>query len=108
MSLGEAQDGQGQPGGLRGTVMVAADLFDEVTARAIADRFGRVLAAVAADPAGRLRQVQVLDEAERAQLVSGWNDTAVPVPGGTLAELLWRRAAAGAGCGGGGVRGGAG
>ena len=46
-----ARDGQGLPGGLRGQLIAAADLFDEATARAIADRFTRVLAAVAADPA---------------------------------------------------------
>ena len=30
----------------------------------------------------------MLDEAERWQLVAGWNDTAVPVPAGTLVQLL--------------------
>ena len=69
--LGEADDVQGQPGGLRGRLMAAAGLFDEETARAIAARFARVLAAVAADPAVRLRQVQVLDETERTQVVRG-------------------------------------
>ena len=61
------------PGGLRGQLIAAADLFDEATARVIAGRFARVLAAVAADPGARLRQVEVLGEAERAQLVTGWN-----------------------------------
>ena len=59
------------PGGLRGMLTAAADLFDEATARAIAGRLARVLAAVAAGPAVRLRQVQVLGGAERAQLVAG-------------------------------------
>ncbi len=88
VSLGEARDGQGRPGGLRGSVLPAADLFDEATARVIADRFVRVLAAVAADPGARLRQVQVLGEAERAQLVTGWNDTAADVPAGSVVELV--------------------
>jgi hypothetical protein len=91
--LGEARGGQGLPGGLRGQLMAAADLFDEATAQAIAGRFARVLAAVAADPAARLRTVQVLDEAERAQLVTGWNDTAGPVPAGSVAELAAAQAA---------------
>ena len=73
--------------------MAAADLFDEPTARAIADRFTRVLATVAADPATRPRQVQILHDAERAQLITRWNDTAVPVPAGTLPELVAARAA---------------
>jgi amino acid adenylation domain-containing protein len=89
VSLAEARAGQGgQPGGLRGAVLAAADLFDEATARVIADRFARVLAAVAADPQARPRQIRVLDRAERAQLVTGWNDTAAPVPTGSVAELI--------------------
>jgi non-ribosomal peptide synthetase component F len=86
--LGEAWDGQGLPGGLRGQLLAAADLFDEATAHAIADRFARVLAAVAADPAARLRTVQVLDEAERTQVVRGWNDTAADASASTMAGLF--------------------
>jgi amino acid adenylation domain-containing protein len=92
VNLGEARRGQGQPGGLRGLLTAAADLFDEVTAQAIAARFARVLAAVANDPLIRARQVQVLDAAERAQLVTGWNETAAVVAGGSVAELFAERA----------------
>ena len=91
--LGEADEGQGQPAGLRGSVLAAADLFDEQTARAIAARFTRVLAVVAADPAVRLRRVGVLDAAERAQLVTEWNDTAAEVPSASVAELVMAQAA---------------
>ena len=91
--LGEARDGQGLPGGLRGQLIAAADLFDEPTARAIAGRLARVLAAVAAGPDARLREVQVLDRAERAQVVAGWNDTAAAVPDVTVPELIAARAA---------------
>ena len=52
------------------------------------------LAAVLQDaPATPLRQVQVLGETERAQLLHEWNDTATPVPPGTLAELFEAQAA---------------
>src|SRR6185437_2281583 len=91
--LGEAGGEPGQPGGLRGNLLAAADLFDEPTARAIAGRFGRVLAAVAVAPGARVRQVGILDAAERAQLVAGWNDTAAVVPAGSLPELVAGRAA---------------
>jgi non-ribosomal peptide synthetase component F len=93
--VAEARDGQGRsgPGGLRGQLIAAADLFDEGTARAIADRFARVLAAVAADPAARPRQIQVLGEAERAQVLNGWNDTAAVVAAGSVPELIAARAA---------------
>src|SRR6185437_11451543 len=53
--------------------------FDEPAAAAVAGRLVRVLAAVAAGPAARPRQVPVLDEAERAQILQRWNDTAAPV-----------------------------
>ena len=92
LDVGLAEERVGQ-GGLRGQLIAAADLFDEVTAQAIAVRFARVLAAVAADPRIRPRQVQVLDPAERAQLITGWNQTAAAVPSGTLPELFEQQAA---------------
>ena len=98
---------EGRPGGLRGRLLAAADLFDAGTAAAVAARFGRVLAAVAADPAGRLRQVEVLDAAERAQLVAGWNDTAAEVPAASVAGAGRGAGGGDAGCGG-GVRAGTG
>ena len=76
----EVTGADGRPGGLRGAVTAAADLFDEDTVRAIAVRLGRVLAAVAAGPQARLHEVAVLEAAERAQLLTGWNGTAAPVP----------------------------
>ena len=93
VSLAEARDREGQPGGLRGGLRAAADLFDEATAQVIAARLGRVLAAVAAGPGIRLHEVRVLGDDERAQLVDGWNDTAAPVPGGTVPELIAAQAA---------------
>src|SRR5262249_49174771 len=86
--LGGARGAAGGAGGVAGQVLAAADLFDEVTAQAIAGRFARVLAVVAADPGVRLRQVQVLEEAERAQVLREWNDTAADVPDGSLPELF--------------------
>ena len=97
----------GLPAGLRGTVIGAADLFDAGTVEAMAGRLVRVLEAVAADPGLRVQQVDVLDAAEREQLVAGWNDTAVAVPGAMVPELIAAQAARVAGCGGGGVRRGA-
>ena len=91
--VSEVAGADGSPGGLRGTVTAAADLFDEDTARAMADRLGRVLAAVAAGPQVRLHQVAVLEPAERDQVVATWNDTAAPVPAASVPELIAARAA---------------
>ena len=44
-------------------------------------------------PGTPLHAVQVLGEPERAQLVQGWNDTAAPVPAGTVPGLIAAQAA---------------
>jgi amino acid adenylation domain-containing protein len=90
--VAEISDGRGRPGGLRGHLVAAADLFDEPTAQAIADRLARVLAAAVADPAARPRQIPVLDADERVQLITGWNDTAADLPPGSVPELIAARA----------------
>ena len=63
----------------------------------LAARLVRVLAAVAADPQAAVHRVQVLDEAERRQMLTGWNGTAAPVPAVRAGchELVAARAAAG-------------
>ncbi|MGW2176461.1 non-ribosomal peptide synthetase, partial [Streptomyces sp. NPDC001705] len=88
VSLGEVTDGEGRPVGLRGLVTGAADLFDAGTVDAVAERLVKVLSLVAADPRARVGQVQVLSEAERRQVVTDWNDTAVPKPETTLLALF--------------------
>ena len=52
-----------------------------------------MLAAVAADPGAGLYQAQILDQAEREQLITGWNDTAAAVPEVTLPQLFGAQAA---------------
>ena len=94
IAVSEVTDADGRPGGLRGSVTAAADLFDADMAQAIAVRLARVLAAVAAGPQARLHEVAVLEPAERAQVLAGWNDTAAPVPAAFVPELIAARAAA--------------
>ncbi|HEV3293237.1 MAG TPA: condensation domain-containing protein, partial [Streptosporangiaceae bacterium] len=76
------------PGGIRGVVTGAADLFDVESVARIAERWVRVLAAVAAGPGLRVSGIDVLDAAERDQLLRQWNDTAVEVPGLLVPELV--------------------
>ncbi len=77
--------------------VITADVAAPVSPRqvcALLDTCLANLAAALADaPATPLRQVQVLAGAERAQLISGWNDTAVGVPAGSVPELIAARAA---------------
>ena len=102
VAVSEVTGADGRPGGLRGSVTAAADLFDEDTraghrgaAGAGAGRGGRR----AAGP-GCTRS-PVLEAAERDQVLAGWNDTAAAVPaavgagadrgaGGARLRMRWR------------------
>jgi hypothetical protein len=79
---------QGRAAGLKGTLMVATDLFEPPTATAIARRFIRVLESVAADPLARLHTVRIMDEDERRHILVSWNDTRRQLPAGTFADLF--------------------
>ncbi len=88
ISATETADDAGRPAGLNGSVNVAVDLFDQATAERFAGWLCAVLDAVSADPDLRVRQLPLLAPAQRTQLVSGWNDTADPVPPVTLSGLF--------------------
>ncbi|MEU2794839.1 amino acid adenylation domain-containing protein, partial [Streptomyces sp. NPDC007100] len=64
------------------------DLFDEREATRMGRRLVRVLEQVVAGAPVRVGEIDVLDEAERSQVVEEWNDTARPVPQGTLVDLF--------------------
>ncbi|MFE2433099.1 amino acid adenylation domain-containing protein, partial [Streptomyces sp. NPDC059373] len=63
-------------------------MFDESAARALTARLAGVLRQVAADPDVPVSRLEVLDDAERGQVVEGWNDTARPVSEVSLAGLF--------------------
>ncbi|MEU6876456.1 amino acid adenylation domain-containing protein [Streptomyces sp. NPDC046751] len=91
--VGESWDADGAPAGLRGSLIVAADLFDARTAESIAGRWTRALDVLTADPALSLSSLDVLGETERHQVVVEWNDTARELPRGLVPELFEARAA---------------
>ncbi|MEV5898268.1 amino acid adenylation domain-containing protein, partial [Nonomuraea fuscirosea] len=74
-------------GGLRGSLVAAADLFDRRTAELLVARLARVLDVVTTQPSVRLSGVEVMDEVEWRQVVEGWNGTGVGVSAGSLVEL---------------------
>jgi amino acid adenylation domain-containing protein len=92
-SLEERPSPDGQPAGIQGALFYNADLFGAASAGLLAGRLVRVLEQVAADPGVRVSQVAVMSGAERDQLVREWNQTAAPVPTGSLAELFQARVA---------------
>ncbi|MFJ7498039.1 amino acid adenylation domain-containing protein [Streptomyces sp. NPDC097727] len=75
--LTEVFDADGVPGGLRGSVVAAVDLFDAESVELFGARLVRVLDAVTRDPGMPVGAVGVLGEVERERVVVGWNDTGV-------------------------------
>ncbi|MEU9291696.1 amino acid adenylation domain-containing protein, partial [Streptomyces sp. NPDC048275] len=67
-------------------------LYTEAELAAHQDRFVAFLTALAADPDQPVGDVDLLDEAERARVLTDWNDTAHPIPAPSLTELLEARA----------------
>ncbi|SNT45953.1 non-ribosomal peptide synthase/polyketide synthase [Actinacidiphila glaucinigra] len=80
-------------GGLIGSIVYAADLFDHSTVESLAERFVRVLDTVSADPARHVTDIDLLGPDERHMLLAEWNDTAHEVPAATLPELFEAQAA---------------
>ncbi|WP_020608201.1 non-ribosomal peptide synthetase [Actinokineospora enzanensis] len=70
--------------GMTGFVEYATDLFDRDTAERLHARFLRLLTAVVTAPGRALTSIDLLDADERRQVLTGWNDTAVPLPPGSL------------------------
>ncbi|MCZ4123116.1 amino acid adenylation domain-containing protein [Streptomyces sp. H39-S7] len=73
---------------LRMRLAYRPELFDAATVAAFAERLRSLFEAVAADPDGRVGAVDVLDPAERHRVLVEWNETARPMPAGTLPELF--------------------
>ncbi|MFI6063591.1 amino acid adenylation domain-containing protein, partial [Streptomyces sp. NPDC051286] len=88
VSLGEVFDDEGEPVGIRGSLTVAADLFDMESAERLAQRWAQVLELLSARPQTRLREVDVLSADERRQVLAEWNDTAAGAPELSVPELF--------------------
>ncbi|MFD0690813.1 non-ribosomal peptide synthetase [Actinomadura fibrosa] len=92
LTVEERFDPQGAPGGLRGALMGAADLFDVATVERIAARLVRVLEQVGREPGTRLSDVRVLSADERDHVLSAGTGAALPLPRASAAELFEERA----------------
>ncbi|MBZ6310035.1 non-ribosomal peptide synthetase, partial [Streptomyces olivaceus] len=77
---------------LGGALDYSTDLFDRETAQSITERFVRVLTALAQDPDLRVSEMEVLEEAEREQILSGWQGASRPVRGASLPQLIAEQA----------------
>ncbi|TLF82503.1 amino acid adenylation domain-containing protein [Nocardia cyriacigeorgica] len=95
--VSDVYDESGAPAGLGGFFTYATDLFDAATVRAFGDRLVRLLNAVVADASTAVGDIDLLEPAERADVLTGWNDTRRELPEAdrtTLVTLLDRTVAA--------------
>ncbi|MGW9250462.1 amino acid adenylation domain-containing protein, partial [Streptomyces badius] len=87
LNVRERFDASGAPAGLRGTVVYAADLFDEATVAELVERFVRVLEAVTADPHQPVSRIRILGNAELDRILTEWKHSAAGVPTRTVPVL---------------------
>ena len=81
--------------GIAGTIEYATALFDRATIARYSDQLIRLLDAMTVDETMTLSALPLLSEAERTQVLYGFNDTAAPVPDGLCVhDLIARQAAA--------------
>jgi amino acid adenylation domain-containing protein len=78
--------------GLSGWIEYAADLFAPATVARLAGHLETLLEAAVDDPDARVVDLPLLSEAERHQLVTEWNDRAVPLPGVSIPRLFEEQA----------------
>ncbi|MGW2595879.1 amino acid adenylation domain-containing protein, partial [Streptomyces sp. NPDC001515] len=90
VSVRELFDAKGAPAGLRGTLTVAADLFDVASAARLAARFGQVIDQATADPGRTLASIRILAEDERRRVLNVWNATSSDEPADPVHELFER------------------
>uniref|UniRef100_UPI003A7FDB44 condensation domain-containing protein n=1 Tax=Streptomyces sp. CL12 TaxID=3391744 RepID=UPI003A7FDB44 len=83
----------GGPAGLDITIEYATDLYDAVTMRAAAARLVRLLGAAVTEPETPIGRIDLLGEAERAELLVAYNETATELPTASLPELFTAQAA---------------
>ena len=80
-------------GGLHAALTYNTDLFDAGTVERMAGHLQVLLARIAGEPDRPLSGLPMLTEAERHQVLEGWNDTGREVQAGTLPVLVERQVA---------------
>ncbi|WP_217241585.1 non-ribosomal peptide synthetase, partial [Streptomyces sp. AC555_RSS877] len=86
--VAEVIDEDGAPAGLTGRLVVAADVFDAVTAERLAEWLLRVVEAAVQAPDLRLGALDILSPGERFLVLERWNDTAAEVSEGSVPERI--------------------
>ncbi|WP_036528987.1 non-ribosomal peptide synthetase, partial [Nocardia sp. CNY236] len=79
---------RGEPAGMTAVVSFATDLFDAPTVTEFGRRFVRTLDAAASAPQTTVRDIGILESAERARVLTAWNDTGHAVATTTVLDLF--------------------
>ncbi|MEV0296671.1 amino acid adenylation domain-containing protein, partial [Nocardia sp. NPDC050710] len=87
-TITEERGSHGEPAGMGAVVSFATDLFDAETVAEFGRRFLRVLESAVTAPESKVHDIDILDDAERAQVLTGWNRTAHQVPAATLVSMF--------------------
>ncbi|WP_374117444.1 amino acid adenylation domain-containing protein [Streptomyces sp. RKAG293] len=90
-SLAEQHGPNGELQGIDGAVEYSSDIYDAPTVHALFDRWIQLLDAVTAHPDQPLSSTNVLTPTEHHQLLHTWQDTALPLPEASLADLFIRQ-----------------
>jgi amino acid adenylation domain-containing protein/non-ribosomal peptide synthase protein (TIGR01720 family) len=77
------------PQGLFGKCEYNTDLFDAATIERFVAHLRSALEAIAADPNQLVSELPLLSEAEREQILAGWNDTAAEYPAESCVHELF-------------------
>ncbi|MFQ5796993.1 MAG: amino acid adenylation domain-containing protein, partial [Candidatus Bipolaricaulia bacterium] len=83
-----------RPEGLQGVVEYNTDLFDASTITRMLDHFQTLLESIVVDPVQRVLELPLLNEAERHQLLIGWNNPQVNYPKEKCIHQLFEEQAA--------------
>ncbi|MGA4844593.1 amino acid adenylation domain-containing protein [Streptomyces sp. G45] len=92
-AFSERRDGDGAANGLGAALEFSTDLFDRSTAESFVARLLRLLEAATADPKRRVGDIELLSDAERRQVLSGWDGPALAVGGASLPARFEEQAA---------------
>ena len=83
-----------RPGDLRAVLFYNTDLFEAATAQRLLAHYRALLAQAARRPDAAIADLDILEDAERQQIVVGWNDDGAPAPREAgVAELFAEQAA---------------
>ncbi|MEV4396425.1 amino acid adenylation domain-containing protein [Nonomuraea sp. NPDC049607] len=81
-------------GRLTAAIGYSTALFDHSTAERLAGHLTTLLDAVAADPGALLADLPIMTDAEREQVLTGWNGTRAPASSALFTDLFAERARA--------------